>query len=244
MTAYRSITVEDWGGTWARPPEKEHPHDPEVFIHHTAGNPMSNLTAEDACQALNDYAKDVKGYSFLDYDYLVHWEAARDLFTICEGRGEWMSAATKDRNELGEAICLFGYFHPGSVHSAQPRPGHIEATARGIVEMIHRGLAASNATILGHYQNPAHPGATGCPGEWMIPHIPTVRARVAELLEEEPMSHAVIRIDGFADQFELLPIGNAEQRRKTGIPESQVPVVARVDVAALEAQLPYRLTPL
>lgn len=183
MPEFRYITAEEWGGVWVRPPVKEELEDPECYIHHTAGNPLKDRPAEDALQILNKIAQDGKGYSFLDYDYLVHWEEAKDLYTIAEGRGEWLSAATRNRNELGEAICLFGYFHPGSTHSAYPNPGHIEATALGIVKMIERRLLARDCMILGHYQNLAFPiPQTVCPGEYFIPHVPEVILRVRELL--------------------------------------------------------------
>ena len=86
MTTYRYLTAAEWGGTWTRPPVREQPLDPECYIHHTAGNPMSERIAEVALQTLNTYAQTHKGYSFLDYDYLVHYEKARDLFTLL-GRG-------------------------------------------------------------------------------------------------------------------------------------------------------------
>jgi hypothetical protein len=246
MTTYRYLTAADWGGTWTRPPVKERLLDPECFIHHTAGNPMSDRPAEEALRILNGYAQTGKGYSFLDYDYLVHYEKASDLFTIAEGRGEWLSAATHDRNELGEAICLFGYFHPGSTHTQRPTAGHVEATALGIVRMIERGLLAPDCEILGHYENPAHPGDTGCPGSYYIPHIPTVRQRVAELLappiEDDDM--LVIRVDGYADQFLCIPIDSPSARHKMDIPDSHPAVVVKADRAAIEAQIPYDLTPL
>jgi hypothetical protein len=247
VTTYRYLTAAEWGGTWTRPPVREQPLDPECYIHHTAGNPMSDRTAEVALQTLNAYAQTHKGYSFLDYDYLVHYENARDLFTIAEGRGEWMSGATRDRNELGEAICLFGYFHPGSVHSQHPTAGHLEATALGIVHMIECGLLAPDAVILGHYENPAHPGATGCPGAYFIPHLPTIRQRVVALLTPPPDEvddMLVIRVDGFADQFLCIPIDTPSARRKMDISDSQAPVIVQADRAAIEAQIPYDLTPL
>lgn len=179
MPSFRFITASEWGGTWKRPPVREALEDPECYIHHTAGNPHKDKPAEQALRIINDYAKNSKGYSFLDYDYMVHWEEAKDLYTIAEGRGEWLSAATVDRNELGEAICVMGYFHPGSQHSEHPKPGHIQAVAMGIVKMIERKLLAPNPEILGHFQNKAFPvPQTGCPGDYFKPFIPEVRSLV------------------------------------------------------------------
>jgi|GEM_PF-6272890 len=213
MPSYRIIKARDWGAKWKRPPSKEKPEDPECYIHHTGGNPMSNMAAEAALLQLNAYAQNTKNYSFLDYDYLVHWEKAKDLYTIAEGRGEWMSAATLDRNELGEAVCVFGYFHPGSIHTASPNPGHLMATAMAIDLMIDYKLLAQNPEILGHHQNRAFPvPQTGCPGSLFIPHIPEVKRLLAELREptiplplpgDDMANMSVIRFrfDGFAEQI-------------------------------------------
>lgn len=51
-----------------------------------------------------------------------------------------------------------------------------------------------------------------------------------------------IIFDGALDQFELVPIGNVEQRRKMGHPDAKAPIRASTDLKALEAQLPYKLT--
>jgi hypothetical protein len=170
----------DWGMRWARPPVAERLLDPECFVHHTAGA----LISEDAATAfrtLNEYAIGTKGYSALDYDVLVHYSPARDLLTLGEGRGPWMSAATLDRNEQGEAVCVMGYFHPGHKLSRQPFPEEIEGVALGVAWGMDMGWIARNASIMGHRQNPAHVGATGCPGDYLYAHMPTIRARVAAL---------------------------------------------------------------
>lgn len=263
MTAYRYITAADWGGEWVRPPQHEQPNDPEVYVHHTMGNPMSDRPAEDAFQALNAYAtrpkpEGGKGYSFLDYDYLVHWEAAKDLFTIGEGRGAWLSAATKNRNELGEAICVLGSFHPGSIHSQRPKPGHIEATSRGIVHMIEAGLAARDAEILGHFQNKAYPTPqTTCPGDYLIPHLPDIRSRVAELLNppSPPPAHGgnmrsirgqVVDRDGnvYENQIVGTVIANPPQLVTLGIDKDRM---FRFEIDGtredIEYQLGIKLTP-
>lgn len=184
MAEFRYLTAAEWGMTWKRPAVPEKLNDPEVFVHHSAGSRLGT-DAVRAFQALNRWAQDGKNYSALDYDILVHRDVESGLITIGGGREEWMSAATLDRNEQGEAICVMGYFHPGHVLSEQPHPDEIEGVARGIVWGIEKGWIARDAKILGHFENPAHPGATGCPGQWFIPHLPTIRRRVAELLTQQ-----------------------------------------------------------
>lgn len=184
MAEFRYLTAKDWGMQWARPPIAEKLLDGECFVHHSAG-----AHVDDAVQAfrnLNNYAIDQKGYSALDYDVLVHRNKATGLVTIGEGRGPWMSAATLDRNEQGEAICLLGYFHPGHTLSRQPHPDELEGVALAIVWGMVNGWLAPNTKIMGHRDNPAHPGATGCPGDYLQAKLPSIIARVAELLAPPP----------------------------------------------------------
>lgn len=184
MAEFRYVTAAEWGMTWARPPIAEKLLDPECYVHHTAGNVPDDAFA--AFRWSNAYAQNTKGYSALDYDILVHRDPRNGLITIGEGRGKWMSAATLDRNEQGEAIVLYGYFHPGHSLSRQPHPDELEGVAKGIVWGIQQGWIMENPTILGHRDNPAHPGATGCPGDYLYQYMGWIRARVAELMAPPP----------------------------------------------------------
>lgn len=186
MTVFRYLTAEQWGMRWARKPVTEMLLDPECYVHHSAGSHANDAVA--AFRALNEYAINTKGYSALDYDVLVHRNPVDGVVTIGEGRGPWMSAATRDRNEQGEAVCVLGYFHPGSSMSRQPHPDELEGTALAIVWGIQQGWIAKDAAILGHRDNPAHPGATACPGDYLYSQLPTIRARVNELLNPEKVT--------------------------------------------------------
>lgn len=170
--------------TWARPPIAEKLPDPECYVHHTAGATRNDAVV--AFRELNAYAQNVKGYSALDYDVLVHRSPTTGVVTIGEGRGKWMSAATLDRNELGEAVCVLGYFHPGHALSRQPHPDELEGTAKAIVWGIEQGWISLPNIILGHRDNPAHPGATPCPGDFLYSWLPWIRARVDELMAPPP----------------------------------------------------------
>lgn len=175
---FRFLTAAEWGMTWKRPAVPEKLNDPEAYVHHSAGSRLGQ-DAVRAFQALNRFAQEGKKYSALDYDLLVHRATISGLVTIGAGRSEWMSAATKDRNELGEAVCAMGYFHPGSVLSEHPHPDEIEGIALAIVWGIEQGWIARDAITLGHRDNPAHPDASACPGDFLYPHLPHIRTRVA-----------------------------------------------------------------
>lgn len=204
MTSIVYLTAEQWGMRWARPSAAEKLPDAECYVHHTGGEMRDAAAA--AFRRLNEYAINVKGYSALDYDVLVHYEPAGDVLTIGEGRGRWMSAATLDRNEQGEAVCIVGNFE-----TRAPAAIEVEGVALGIVYGIRNGWITPDAQILGHRDNPAHPGATACPGKFLYAQLPTIRTRVAELLapprpplipSEDDMSTAVIaRFHGFANSW-------------------------------------------
>lgn len=182
MTDFRYLSAADWGMTWARPPVNEVRPDPEVFVHHTAGRHPDD--AVQAFRELNEQAIRVDGYSAIDYDILIHRNPYSGLITIGEGRGPYMSAATRDRNEQGEAVCLLGYFHPGHSLSRHPHSDEVEGVARGIVYGVRNGWIRETplAKIMGHRDNPAHPGATACPGNYLYTHLPFIRNRVNQLL--------------------------------------------------------------
>jgi hypothetical protein len=185
VTTYRYLTAAQWGMRWARPPVAELLGDREAFVHHTAGSLISQDAAT-AFRALNEYAINSKGYSAVDYDILVHRSTTTGVVTIGEARGAALSAATLHRNEEGEAVCLMGYFQPGHALSRQPHPDEVEGVARAIVHGINKGWIAKTAAILGHRDNPAHPGATSCPGDYLYAKLPTIRTRVAQLLAPPP----------------------------------------------------------
>lgn len=188
MTIFRVLEPEEWGMRWAKPPIAERLLDPEQFIHHRAGNGRHYIPAEQAFYEMNEGAindaNDPK--SATDYDILVHEHFPTDTVTIGIARGPWLSAATRDRNELGEAICAMGYFHPGHSLSEKPSPGMIEGIARACVISRERGWTAPDAVILGHRDNPAHPKASVCPGDYLYAEMPTIRERVAELSNPQP----------------------------------------------------------
>jgi hypothetical protein len=185
MTTVRYATAAQWGGIWDGTPALEALLDPEVYVHHT-GAPNVPWAQDDAFtefRRLNSYAINSKGYSFLDYDVLVHYSRGQDVLTIGEGRGRYRSAATLDRNEQGEAVLLCGNFD-----LRDPLPIELEGVALGIKFGMDNGWIARNAVIRGHRDNPAHPGATSCPGGRLYVQIaPVIRPRVLQLLGAPPV---------------------------------------------------------
>lgn len=183
MTTYRYMTAAEWGMTWARPPQAEQHPDPEAYVHHAGGAEWMHDDAVTVFRQLNNYAQQGKGYSAVDYDILVHYSRSQDVVTIAGARQEWMSAATRDRNEQGEAICLCA-----DTDEREPLPVEVEGLALAVVYGIEKGWIARNATILGHRDNPAHPGATACPGKFLYAELPAIRRRVAELLNPQKVT--------------------------------------------------------
>lgn len=185
---YRYLTNREWGIRYTvAVPRTERIPDPEGTLHHTAGNPMHNMDAKLAFRALNEAAiRD--GYWCVAYDILVHEQKFPNgdvLVTIGEGRGPWMSGATLDRNEQTEAICAMGYFHPGHNLSERPSPWMFEGIARAFAWGIQKGWIVPSPNIYGHRDNPAHPGATVCPGDYLWIMLPWIRSRVQQLLQPE-----------------------------------------------------------
>lgn len=200
MTQVRYMTAAEWGIRWANGgPIGESKPDPEVYVHHTAGT--TSRDAVNDFRALNEFSINSKNMRAVGYDVLVHYDIAGDLLTIGEGRGPYMSAATLDRNEVGEAVCVLGYFHPGHALSRVPHAAEVEGVALGIAWGVENGWIKRDPTVYGHRDNPSHPGATPCPGDYLYPFLPQIRARMGELLNEKPINNPPL-----ADAVEALAV--------------------------------------
>lgn len=187
MTTFRYLTAAEWGFR-GRPAAEKLP-DSEVYLHHVGGAATmgGNVGKGEAAsramfvallRQLDTYAIETKGYTGgLDYDALGWYDPVNDIGWVAEGRGAGRSAATLDRNEEGEAFCLLGNFS-----KREPLEPEIELCARGIAYMADEGWTTSDAKVLGHRDNPAHPGATGCPGDFLYPRIGEVASRRDEIL--------------------------------------------------------------
>jgi len=147
---------------------------PEVYVHHVAGR--TPVGADDEAKHMRElqaYAIGTKGYIDMDYNVLIGPSGR-----CYEGRGYFgRSAATLDRNEVSRAICLMG-----NLDQREPTAAQLAALPLVIADMVAKGSLRPDVMVRGHYQNPAHPNATICPGRFMIPHLDAVRAEVAALL--------------------------------------------------------------
>lgn len=178
----RFRSAADWGIKWKRPPVAERLADPETYIHHTAGGRFG-LDPEQAMRSLQQWYHDVKNYSTIAYDVMVHRNVADDTVAILGAREGWLSAATRDRNDIGEAVCLFGYFTPGHQLSERPTARELEALAFAVAWSIENNWSARDTKVMGHRENPAHPGDTTCPGDYLFPHVASIGARARQLLD-------------------------------------------------------------
>jgi len=212
-------------------------------LHYTAaddlidGDPGEH--AEDLPAYLRAIQRDYKlnrGYS-VGYGFAVDWRGG-----VWELRGyDIKNAANRYWNHrTGPVLCL--------VDGADPLTDEALWSVRALYREANRRTGRT-LDLAGHRDI----GATACPGDGIYRQItdglvtPLTDAELNPTPEpperEDDMARPVIIIDGYLDQFELYPIGNVEQRRKAGIPDTQQPIPAKVDPAAVEQHLTYRLTP-
>ena len=179
------LRAEDWGMAPQHGLAYETLNDPETFIHHSAGGQISSdhITA---LKRLEDFSHN-RGYATIGYDIVVHSSdpnGPHEHIAIAECRGGRRSAATLDRNEIGEAICLMGYTHPGHSLSRHPSPKEVEALAWAVAWSIQNGWSAETTELLGHRENPAHPGATACPGDYLMVELNDIWEMTESILEQ------------------------------------------------------------
>lgn len=256
MTNYVIMEPDEWGMTWDAGPYVEVVgDDTEIYVHHSAGNPFHHLPAAEAFRTMNRYAKDGKGYAAVGYDIMVHEHPATDTVTIGVARGQYRSAATRDRNEIGEAVCALGYFHPGHKLSARPSERMRQGIAIATAELVRRGWTVPQAKLLGHRDNPAHPLDTGCPGDWLYPYMGELRTLHALQLtspppptKEEHQMMTVRFVDEatgteYADEYVCVPISSLEDRRKTLGPNARPAMLAVANIDEVAQRAGYGQTP-
>lgn len=209
----------EWGMRWARSPVPQILPAPEVYIHQTAGRdpvetfPSGDDEPADAFRALNEWAIEGKGYSAVDYSMMVHTGPSMRT-TIGVARGQYMPAATLDRNDLSKAVCLLGWFGPPDArypwtteHSRAPFVQELVAIAEAVVHMVRRGWVRPDCKILGHRDNPEHPNATSCPGDFLQAELPIIRNLVRNILdppkppEESDVKPILWRPTGYLNVF-------------------------------------------
>ena len=212
----RFLRADEWGRKLTHAMSPERLNDPETYVHHTAGNPHANWDAVAAMRQLQDFSHK-KGYATVAYDVVNH-HSNDGTVTIMEGRGAARSAATKDRNEEGEAICLMGYFQPGHSLSAQPTQRELEGLAWGIAWMMEQGWSSPTTQILGHRDNPRHPNATSCPGDFLYGRLPEVRAMVEAIVTPPPPPPIPTLPSGDDDMYHPIAKFRNSDTRYYGVP--------------------------
>lgn len=172
---------------------------PELYIHHTGAPSPAPTPAAEALHmrqlqsyAIRPVSQGGKGYSDLDYN-LVVGRSGR----IYEGRGiDRKSAATLDRNNVSRSICVMGNYQTEAL---------TDAIAAAVIEgsrlMIAAGQLDPAAIVRGHRDNPAHPGATACPGNNLYAAIPVIAASIASPTGATEMQAHLITINGAAAQY-------------------------------------------
>jgi len=151
---------------------------PELFVHHVAGRLPSSV--DDECRHMRElqaYAINTKGYSDIDYNVLVGPSG-----NIYEARGmRGKSAATLDRNDVSRSVCAMGNYEHDTPTIA---------LIAGIIEagrmMIAAGAVRPDVTVYGHRFNPAHYGATACPGRNLIPFLAQIAAGIVDITPAPP----------------------------------------------------------
>lgn len=170
---------------------------PEGYIHHTAGGFPDQTSAgwdDDPiawAQWLDKYARKVKRYKAPDYSYAIHRGRLPDggfRVTIVELRGDHYPAATLDRNTLSKAVVYAGDYRKASPlrPHRSPEPDELLAGQWLLTELRRTGRLAPDAVIRPHRDNPAHPNATSCCGDELIPWVPWIATPYRPAVEFPP----------------------------------------------------------
>lgn len=169
---------------------------PELYVHHTAGGFPDQTSAgwdDDPVawvQWLDRYAREVKGYKAPDYSWAIHRGRRGSVYvvTIIEVRGDHFPAATLDRNTLSKAIVFAGDYREASPLRPHRSPDPVELLAAQwlVTELRRTGRLAPDMIARPHRDNPAHPGATSCCGDELIPWVPWIATPYRPAVEFPP----------------------------------------------------------
>lgn len=193
----RITTRAAWGSRDTKIPDKFGAL-PKVYVHHTAGHFPKSVEEEIAqMHTLQHYAIDVKGYTDIDYNWLIGPSG-----TVYEARGaQKKSAATLSENDVSRSVCFMGNFQ-----NDIPTEVSIEASIEIIKYLIKiQDLTGGRQVeVLGHRDNPQHPNATVCPGENLYAYIPRIRTAVLNYDpsgDEDMLGARFLRQKGYVNAF-------------------------------------------
>ena len=160
-----------------------------VYIHHTGG--YFPKTVEEEYQqmlTLQHIAIDIDKISDLPYNLVIGPSG-----NIYEGRGVgYKSAATLDQNDVSRSICCMGNFQ-----TKQPTELMLQSCSYAIKLFQNEDCLANPVEILGHRENPKHPGATACPGNNLFNQMDKIK----NPSKGEEVNPRFVRQSGFTNIF-------------------------------------------
>jgi hypothetical protein len=201
-----------------------------VVVHYTAApsTPETEASVRDYIRRTQrDYATNRK-YS-IGYNWIVTrrgqvWEARGDDFK-CAANGSSVA------NDQPSVLCL--------VNGADPATEPMIGGVRDVVAYVER-VTGRTVDVLGHRDV----RATACPGAGLYAQV---QSGVFHPLPPEPPTeddmYKFVQIEGFQDQFLVLPISHETKRRLGAIGETPLRVNSTQSRQQLEAFLGYALTP-
>ena len=206
---------------------------PELVVHHVAGrHPVDVADEHRHMRELQAYAINTKGYQDIDYNLIVGPSG-----TIYEARGIWArSAATLDRNGVSRSICAMGNYE-----TRVPTPEMLAGIVTAGTLLVNTGAVTAGVHVYGHRDNPAHPGATACPGRNLYTHINELWGQIAHVTNPQPQREdetSMIYITNGSTIWALMDDGT---KRELGYPTEYElrgsPVGVQLDQGQL-AQIP------
>ena len=141
-----------------------------VVIHHSVTPTNADpLVTTRAIQSM--HMRDPKvPYTDIAYQRLVAQDGR-----LIQGRGlDVLGGATVGKNNVSLSWCALGNFE-----TDHPSPALIETLCQDIAQARRDGRLTATFTIVGHRDT----YATACPGKWLFAKIPTIRQRVAQILD-------------------------------------------------------------
>jgi hypothetical protein len=156
---------------------------PQFYYHHQAGN-APNMTAatwdDNPIAWMQDMdrrdttpvAQGGNGYKAVQYSYAIHL-APNGICSVIGGRGDRYPGATKDQNTVSKAVVFAGNYDSRYGPNTRRKPEAVEVEAgRWLTNnLVANGILAANFIGRAHRDNPKHPGATACCGDWLIPYV-------------------------------------------------------------------------
>lgn len=147
----------------------------QLFIHWPGAVPKSwqnvnTVTEERATiKGFQNYHIDSNGWTDIGYNHVLvpNWGRPKQVPHIYTARGaQYVPAAQTDHNAGTLAICVL-------MGPDDPLLESVKERLRSYVRWAEH-YAGHELKVMGHRQNPSHPGATECPGPKLLAYVPTL----------------------------------------------------------------------